>query len=81
MKPLHTKCQHSRAIVLRHVDFRESDRVITVFTLEQGRMAGLAKGVRKSVRRFAGRLDLFSLVVLEHRDGRGELSILSGRTC
>ncbi|MFM7199226.1 MAG: DNA repair protein RecO [Myxococcota bacterium] len=74
MKPLHTKCQHSRAIVLRHVDFRESDRVITVFTLEQGRMAGLAKGVRKSVRRFAGRLDLFSLVVLEHRDGRGELS-------
>lgn len=67
------KPQLSPAIVLRHVDFRESDRVVTVFTREQGRIAGLARGVRKSVKRFAGRLDLFSEVNLEYRVGRGDL--------
>lgn len=68
MKPL-----ISPAIVLRHVDFRESDRVVTVFSREQGRIAGLARGVRRSVKRFAGRLDLFSEVELHYRVGRGDL--------
>lgn len=67
------RSQVDSAIVLRHVDFQESDRVVTVMTAEHGRFSGLAKGVRKSVKRFAGRLDLFSEVELTFRAGRGEL--------
>jgi len=66
------------AIVLRHVDFRESDRVITLFTRDYGRISGLARGVRRSVRRFSGRLDLFSLAELQYREGRGDLVNLEG---
>ena len=67
------RSQVDRAIVLRHVDYQESDRVVTVFTQGHGRLAGLAKGVRRSVKRFAGHLDLFSEVELTFRPGRGEL--------
>lgn len=61
------------AIILRHADFQESDRVVTVFSRDHGRIAGLARGVRKSVKRFAGHLDLFSLVELRYKSGRGDL--------
>lgn len=70
----------SPAIVLRHVDFRESDRVVVLLTRDFGRISGLARGVRRSVKRFAGRLDLFSEVELHFREGRGELCNLEDGT-
>ncbi len=63
----------SPAIVLRHTNYRDADRVVTFMTRDFGRLSGLARGVRRSVRRFGGRLDLFSHVELTWRPGRGEL--------
>ena len=59
------------ALVLRHVDYRDSDRIVTLFTRDHGRVSGLARGLRRSVKRFGGRLDLFTLVEVRFREGRG----------
>ena len=44
----------TRAIVLRLVDYRESDRIATLFTEALGRVGAIARGARKSQRRFGG---------------------------
>jgi len=59
-------------IVLRQVNYGESDRILSVFTRECGRIDGKARAVRKSAKRFAGRMDIFSQVrlTLDRRRGR-----------
>ncbi len=53
------------AIVLKLADYRESDRLVTLFTLEHGRLSGIARGARRSVRRFGGALELFARLQLQ----------------
>lgn len=48
------------AIVLRRVDFGEADRVLVLFTRERGKLAVVAKGVRRISSRMAGHLELFT---------------------
>ena len=50
----------SEALVLRAVDFGESDRIVHLLVPEAGRLTAIAKGARRSVRRFPGTLDLFN---------------------
>jgi DNA repair protein RecO (recombination protein O) len=52
----------TRALVLRTFDQGESDRVVHLYTEELGRVSAIAKGARRSRRRFPGTLELFSLV-------------------
>jgi len=49
----------SEAIVLRVVDFGESDRILHLLTPCSGRVTAMAKGAKRSRRRFSGTLDLF----------------------
>jgi DNA repair protein RecO (recombination protein O) len=42
------------------VDFGESGRILHLLVPEAGRLTAIAKGARRSVRRFAGTLDLFN---------------------
>jgi len=49
----------SEALVLRVLDFGESDRILHLLLPDVGRLTAIAKGARRSVRRFAGTLDLF----------------------
>jgi DNA repair protein RecO (recombination protein O) len=55
------------AVVLRGVDYGESDRIVTFLTRDAGKISGIAKGAKRSQRRFAGSLGLFSLVNLHYR--------------
>jgi len=48
------------AIVLHAFDYLESSRVLRLLTREAGVRSVVAKGVRKSARRFGGALDLYS---------------------
>lgn len=59
----------TEALVLRAVDFGESDRILHLLTPEIGRVTAIAKGARRSRRRFAGTLDFFNhlRVQLERR--------------
>jgi len=50
----------SEALVLRSVAFGESDLIVHLLVPESGRLTAIAKGARRSVRRFPGTLDLFN---------------------
>lgn len=68
----------SPAILLRTVDHGDFDKIVTAFTLEYGKTSLMAKSAKKSKKRFAGVLELFSLVNLVWSYGRGRgLSILT----
>ncbi|TAK12273.1 MAG: DNA repair protein RecO [Anaerolineae bacterium] len=52
------------AIVLKHNEHGEADRLLTVYTRERGKLKVLAKGVRKLSSRKAGHVEPFSRVTL-----------------
>jgi len=67
----------SPAIIMRISEFGESDLLVTYFTPDKGRLKGVAKGGRKSRKRFANCLDLFCLANLEYAaKGKGDLHFL-----
>jgi DNA repair protein RecO (recombination protein O) len=55
----------TEALILRAVDFGESDRILHLLIPDSGRLTAIAKGARRSVRRFAGTLDLFNHLRVE----------------
>jgi DNA repair protein RecO (recombination protein O) len=67
------RSEQSAALVLRAVDYGESDRVITLLTRDHGRVSTIARAARKSKRRFAGALEGFALIHAEYTQGRGAL--------
>lgn len=50
----------SEALVLRTLDFGESDCIVHLLTPEAGRLTAIAKGAKRSHRRFPGTLDLLN---------------------
>lgn len=65
------------AILLRRIDYGEYDLILTCFTLSQGKVAAIAKYARKSRKRFAGVLELFSeLRMVCNRRRSGGLAVL-----
>jgi DNA repair protein RecO (recombination protein O) len=59
------------AVVLRHSDWGEADRLLVMFTREMGKVRATAKGVRKLRSRKAGHLEPFtrsSLLLARGRD-------------
>src|SRR5260370_18119399 len=58
------------AIVLKHSDFGEADRILTLFTPFKGKMHAVAKGIRRPISKKAGHLDLLSRSQLQMTLGR-----------
>ena len=54
----------SDAIILRHLDYGEADRIVTFFSAEYGVTKGFARSARKSRRRFGAALEPFAQVRL-----------------
>lgn len=54
----------SEAIMLRHLDYGEADRIITFLAPGHGRLRGFARAARSSRRRFAAALEPFASAVL-----------------
>jgi DNA repair protein RecO (recombination protein O) len=67
------------AVVLRAVNYGEADRVVTLLGRSTGRVSALARGARKSQRRFPGGLGLCSVgeVSLRERVGAELLTLES----
>ena len=60
-------------VVLRSTPLRESDLLVVLYTETHGRVSAVARGGRKSQRRFAGALQLLVLARYGLSRGRGEL--------
>jgi len=58
------------AIVLRHQDWGEADRLLVLFTRQSGKLRAVAKGARKLRSRKAGHLEPFTRVSLQLAKGR-----------
>ena len=63
-------------VVLRTYKLRESDRIVVIHTLDNGKVRAVAKGVRKTRSKFGARLEPMSHVRLLLYRGR-ELDIVS----
>jgi DNA repair protein RecO (recombination protein O) len=61
----------TRAVLLRQVDTGEADRVVTLLTEARGRVSAIARGARRSRKRFGAALGLFVLAEATLRRGRG----------
>lgn len=55
------------AILLRGVDYGESDRIVHLLTEDGGRLTAIAKAARRSHRRFPGTLDVFNRLRIDGR--------------
>jgi DNA repair protein RecO (recombination protein O) len=61
----------TRGIVLRTIDYSESDRIVSFITEESGKMTGIAKGARKSQKRFSNALEPFTCLSLVFSQKKG----------
>jgi DNA repair protein RecO (recombination protein O) len=52
----------TEAIVIDCHDYGESDVIITLLSQEKGKIAAIAKGAKKSLKRFVNKLELFSFL-------------------
>jgi DNA repair protein RecO (recombination protein O) len=59
------------AILIRHTAYGDYDLILTLFSLAHGKISVIAKSAKKSTRRFAGVLELFSEMEVVVKAGRG----------
>jgi DNA repair protein RecO (recombination protein O) len=52
----------TEAVVIKTLDLREADKIITFFSREYGKVQGVARGVRKIRTKYSGKLALFNRV-------------------
>ena len=74
---VHTK---TKALVLRTVDYKESDKILTLFTQEQGKLTVSARGCRKKGSPIAAPCQLLAWSELVLYDYRGRWSVKEGET-
>ena len=68
------------AVVLRHSDYGEADRMLTLYTRQLGKMRAIAKGARKIASRKAGHIEPFTHVKLQLAQGRDMFIITQADT-
>jgi DNA repair protein RecO (recombination protein O) len=68
------------AIVTRSLNYGESDKIVTFFSKDFGKIRGIAKGARRSRKRFQNALGLFSHIrlIFFDREGAGLVRAESG---
>jgi len=64
-------------IILNKKDIGETDRIYNIYTLEQGKISAIARGVRRPKAKLAGHLENFYLVDLTVMKNRGMGNIAS----
>jgi len=68
------------AVVLRHSDYGEADRLLTLYTRQLGKTRAVAKGARKIASRKAGHIEPFTHVRLQLAKGRDMLIVTQADT-
>lgn len=67
---LKSRSEKLHGVILKRSNFNESDKIITIFTKEYGKIRSLAKGVRKIKSRRAPHLELFNQVEIYIHHGQ-----------
>jgi len=64
------------AVILKRMDLGEADRIVTLFSRDEGKIRAVAKGSRRTMSRSAGHLEPFTLSDVLFAVGR-ELDVIS----
>ena len=66
------------AVILDCRDHGESDKIVTFFCQEIGKLTGIAKGAHRSKKRFVNKLELFSFLQITYsRSQKGGLALIN----
>lgn len=65
------KTYNIKGIILKRKNYKEADRILTIFTREYGKIMVLAAGVRKLSSKRRGFLEIFNQVKFNLHEGRG----------
>ncbi len=60
--------QSLEAIILKRWDYGEKDQIVSFLSKEKGRLQGIAKGAKASLKRFGPALDLFCWVKIQVKE-------------
>ena len=71
---------NAEAIVLRHRDWGEADRLVTLYTRQRGKIRAVAKGARKVRSRKAGHLQPLTRITVQLARARGPYIITQVET-
>jgi DNA repair protein RecO (recombination protein O) len=63
------------AIVLRKIDYQDTHQIVTLLTRAQGKIGAIARGVRKSSRRFEAGLPPFAVMEIEYAPSKEPSSL------
>ncbi|MEN8143001.1 MAG: DNA repair protein RecO, partial [Thermodesulfobacteriota bacterium] len=58
------------AVVIGLKTYGESDKIVTFYSKKRGKMSGIAKGARRSLKRFVNKLELFTELEILFTDSR-----------
>jgi len=60
--------QQTFAVVLNVADYGESDKIVTIYSHDHGKQTGIAKGAKRSKKRFVNKLEIFSLLDVQYAE-------------
>jgi DNA repair protein RecO (recombination protein O) len=72
MEPIKTE-----AIILRRINYGESDRILQLLTPNNGKVSAIAKSVRKEGSKLAGGIELLAISDVVVRFGKSDLGIIT----
>lgn len=61
----------TRCLVLKNTAHAESDILVTMFSEDLGKITAIAKGAKRSKKRFVNKLELFSKIGIQYKLSRG----------
>lgn len=68
----------TEAIVLKSFNYRETSKIVTFFTKNEGKVSGVLKGIRKDPRKFGSHVDKFTVNdIVYYRYRRSDLHLVS----
>lgn len=60
--------QRTLGVVIHLTDYGEADKIVTLYSPTLGQWTGIAKGAKRSIKRFVNKLELFSLLDIDFSD-------------
>ena len=70
--------KRTTGVVIKVIDHGESDKIVVLYGPQKGKLAGIAKGAKKSKKRFTNKLELFSRLDILYDDrSRGNLVLIN----
>lgn len=69
----------TKGIIIKKINFKEADKIVTILTRNLGKITAIAHGVRKSISKLAGHLELFMLSDLVLEEGKNLDTVTSAQ--